>query len=454
MNMFQPCVTVVRPVLSGSCKSDVHHGGFQRINTFPSIQRLGLVFSLPNYKALAGKSKTIQCAAANEAKTRLVTFLGKGGAGKTTAAIALAKRYAEMGKNTCLVVQGADRSEDALLGMAIPHKPAPVDGVKNLEAMRLESTKLLVDPWNTLRKADSEMGFSGGVINKVVGEELAVLPGMDAILAVGQLESMTGAAGGSEATGAVWDVVVYDGPSSTEVLRLFGAPERMKWYLDRLRGLADKTEAGRLFLPSLVTMVDTYFGNQISGDKVNGAMQRASDAFSNPSKFTCFLVADGSCRPSIESAHRMWGCAMQAGMHVGGLFVSRVPSASAAEQIKSVTTEFDPLVVVQLPQVGPGGGMEAWAPLMKSFPSDLDARTCNPAMPRPYVIDEAASTVELFLPGFDKKEVKLSQWRDNMELLVDVGEQRRNILLPAGMRGKVKGAKFTNNKLVVTVGRG
>ena len=59
---------------------------------------------------------------------------------------------------------------------------------------------------------------------------------MDSLLAVGALEGLLrpSSAGGQLASltgGAAgeFDVVVFDGPSSGEVLRMVGAPERSRW---------------------------------------------------------------------------------------------------------------------------------------------------------------------------------------------------------------------------------
>lgn len=43
------------------------------------------------------------------------------------------------------------------------------------------------------------------------------------------------------------------------------------------------------------------------------------------------------------------------------------------------------------------------------------------------------------------------QWRQASELVVEVGDQRRNIAIPIGMRGKVKAAKFEGRTLTVTL---
>lgn len=45
----------------------------------------------------------------------------------------------------------------------------------------------------------------------------------------------------------------------------------------------------------------------------------------------------------------------------------------------------------------------------------------------------------------------LLQWRGGSELLVEAGDQRRSVPLPAAIRGKVSGAKFQDKSLIVTM---
>ncbi|PKI55948.1 hypothetical protein CRG98_023680 [Punica granatum] len=69
----------------------------------------------------------------------------------------------------------------------------------------------------------------------------------------------------------------------------------------------------------------------------------------------------------------------------------------------------------------------------------------------PVKFDAAKKSVTLLMPGFDKSEIKLYQYRGGSELLVEAGDQRRVISLPSDIQGKVAGAKFVDRSLVITM---
>ncbi|XP_020521847.1 uncharacterized protein At1g26090, chloroplastic isoform X2 [Amborella trichopoda] len=385
--------------------------------------------SLHNQGKFRRKSNSIISAEISENPTKLVTFLGKGGSGKTTCATIAAQYYAKMGLRTCLVIHSQDPTAESLLGCKIESTPIACN--ENLSAVRLETTKMLLEPLKRLKKADARLNFTQGVLDGVVGEELGVLPGMDSIFSMGALERLGRFLGGYIPRPAgktdKFDVIVYDGISTEETLRMIGAAERARWYLKYIRNLAEKTDIGRLTAPSFLKLVEESIrfngASNTNGntsmeiwDQADGILEKVSSAFSDSSKFSFFLAMDPSNAMSLNAALRYWGCAIQAGAHI---------SDSSIESDSTVSFLTDDV-----------------RRLLCESSSNLE----------PLVqFDEGKKSVSLFMPGFDKSEIKLYQYRGGSELLVEAGDQRRVVRLPSKIQGKVARAKFNQRKLIVTM---
>lgn len=107
-----------------------------------------------------------------------------------------------------------------------------------------------------------------------------------------------------------------------------------------------------------------------------------------------------------------------------------------------MSADFSPLSVSAVPTCPAGD----WQPLMDALPDF----TQTPQVPKPLEFDVAARLVRLFLPGFDKKQVKLTQ--SGGEITIEAGDHRRNILLPPSLTGRtVTGAKFQQGYLIISL---
>uniref|UniRef100_A0A453PDR1 ArsA/GET3 Anion-transporting ATPase-like domain-containing protein n=1 Tax=Aegilops tauschii subsp. strangulata TaxID=200361 RepID=A0A453PDR1_AEGTS len=185
---------------------------------------------------------------------KLVTFLGKGGSGKTTAAAIAAQYYASEGLKTCLVIQSQDPTAEQLMGCKIGS--SLTECAANLSTIKLETCKMLLEPLDRLKKVDAQSNLTQGVLEGIVGEELGVLPGMDSICSVLSLQKLLNFFSvGTNSPQGEFDVVVYDCNNTEEFLRLTGATERARSYLKYVRELAEKTDIGRLASPSLLKLI-------------------------------------------------------------------------------------------------------------------------------------------------------------------------------------------------------
>lgn len=396
--------------------------------------------------------------------TKLVTFLGKGGSGKTTSAVFAAQHYATAGLNTCLVVHSQDPTPEYLLNCKIGTSPTICRD--NLSAVKLETTKMLLEPLNRVKQADARLNTTQGVLQGVVGEELGVLPGMDSIFSVVNLERFVrflGNMGSRNDQQNNFDIIIYDGISTEETLRMVSAASRARLYLKYIRNIVDKTDFGRLAGPSLLRLVDE--GMSLSGggsnrngrmsaeiwDKIDRSLERGSAAFSDPSKFGCYLVMDPSSQISVNCALRYWGCTIQAGAQISGAF-GISPPTSSEELAETVKNNFSPLSFALIPRLSMDSPLD-WNAIMRD---DLSREARNilsvPASIMSSVkFDSLQKAVTLLMPGFNKSEIRLYQYRGGSELLVEAGDQRRVIVLPPEIRGRVGGAKFMDRNLVITI---
>ncbi|MFB2981567.1 ArsA family ATPase [Microseira sp. BLCC-F43] len=385
----------------------------------------------------------------------ILTFLGKGGVGRTTIAIATAKRLAASGARVLLAFGDTEPVSSSLLGATIG--PDPQQLAANLQAVQFQTTVLLERSWEQVKDLEAQY-LRTPIIKEVYGQELGVLPGMDSALALNALREY-------EASGK-YDAIVYDGTGDKALLRMLGTPEIMSWYIRRFRDVFINSDLGKTLSPFIQPVTSAILNVNLIGDnfaqptnQVNNLLDQGKAAMSDPKRVAAYLVTTGDPN-AIATAKYLWGSAQQIGLTVSGVILNQTVMADtfAAQQAQTLeqvyatydretsatdiaNSEFSPLAVSTVPvRIG-----DDWQPLIDALPDFLKAA----GAPKPIEIDIAGRQVRLFLPGFDKKQVKLTQY--GPEVTIEAGDQRRNIFLPPQLSGQpVKGAKFQNNYLTIS----
>lgn len=141
----------------------------------------------------------------------------------------------------------------------------------------------------------------------------------------------------------------------------------------------------------------------------NLIFQRGSAAFSDPSKFGCYLVMDPSSQISVNCALRYWGCTIQAGAQISGAF-GISPPTSSEELAETVKNNFSPLSFALIPRLSMDSPLD-WNAIMRD---DLSREARNilsvPASIMSSVkFDSLQKAVTLLMPGFNKSEIRLYQ---------------------------------------------
>jgi arsenite-transporting ATPase len=362
---------------------------------------------------------------------RILTFLGKGGTGRTTIAIAAAKQFATQGKRVLLVSQDPSPAFGLFLGASVTADPHDIE--PNLKAVQLQAAVLLERAWEELKKQEAKY-LRTPFFKAVYGQELGVLPGMDTALALNAIREFD--------ENGQYDVIVYDGNGDQVTLRMLGMPEVASWYARRFQQVFMDSDLAKAVSPFLQPLSAAVLNNvNWSGDifsqpaatQATSILEQGKAALADPDRVSAYLVTTNDTS-ALVTAKYLWGSAQQVGLTVGGVLLNQ------ADITDSIQAEFAPLPVTFLPQ-----SHGDWQTLMQSLPDLTQAGQA----PKPVRVDVAERKVYLFLPGFDKKQVKLTQY--GPEVTVEAGDQRRNVFLPPELKGKqVTGAKFQDGYLIIS----
>ncbi len=363
--------------------------------------------------------------------SRIITFLGQA---HTTLAIATAKWFSEQGKKVLFVTHNPSSSAEILLEKPLANVPQVVSA--NLEAVQLQSTFMLDQTWEEVRKLlslyipipNSEEIYSG---------ELILLPGFDSFLSFNAMRQYY--------QSGEYEVIVYDSRGDLETLRMLGIPKMLDWYLRRfgkafeefnLNKIADSI-GGPLAAAFISANVDTEKLQQ-GLNQIRSWIAQGIAVVEDASKLTSYLVTNNE-PGAIAQTRWLWGSAQQVNLSVSGVFVYQ---CQETDDLINLQQAFTPLSIFSVPTLEDDNN---WDSLLKALPNLNDI----PQVPPSLKIDRETQQMFVFLPGFTKQQVKLTQY--GKELTVEAGEQRRNIFLPSDLQNlSIKSGKFEEPYLIVS----
>jgi anion-transporting ArsA/GET3 family ATPase len=362
----------------------------------------------------------------------ILTFLGKSGIARSKIAIAAAKLLASQGTRV-LLAGLAEPTLPILLGTSIT--PDPQEIAPNLQAVQFQVSVLLERNWDELKKLEAQY-LRTPIFKEVYGQEPIVLPGMDNALVLNAIREY-------DASGK-YDVIIYDGTGDSSTLRMLGLAESLSWYVRRFRQLFVDSDLGKTItespflqplISSLINVNWTDDNSSQPANRVNNFLEQGKAALANPQRVAAFLVTTPD-PIDVANSHYLWGSAQQVGLIIGGVLLV------STEKNTKLSEEFAPLSVSVVPDIS----TDEWQPLIDALPNFGEQAL---QAPKPIEIDVDNCQVRLFLPGFDKKQVKLTQY--GPEITVEAGDQRRNIFLPPALSDRpITGAKFQNSYLIIS----
>ena len=363
-----------------------------------------------------------------------LTFLGKGGTGRTTVAIAAAKSFAASGKRVLLFSYTTGPELGLLLDCELSPSVDPQTIAPNLDVVQPSKVALLERGWAEVKTLEAKY-LRSPFFKDIYGEELAAFPGIDRAIALNNLRKFDDS--------GKYDVIIYDGTGNEDELRLLGVPDVLSWYVRRFSKVVADSDFARALTPFIQPVAGAVLNSGWGSepwkepmDEVESLLAQGRDAVSNPKRLAAWLVTTPD-PIAIAQAKYLWGSAQQSSVTVGGVLVNRIADESA---IAPTAETFAPLDVTGIPE-----SSGDWSPLVSAMPTFAPPTS----VPRPIEVDTVQKQVRLFLPGFTKSQVKLIQ--SGPEITIEAGGQRRNILLPPALSGRsVTGAKFQGGYLIIS----
>jgi len=406
---------------------------------------------------------------------RILLFTGKGGVGKTTAAAATALRLAGRGHKT--LVMSADPAHslaDALGGCDIGDRPTEL--APGLMACQIDGLGRMQQhwagggDWATITDQLSATLRAGG-LDPIVAEELAVLPGVDELMALLALEEQVAA--------GLYDAVVVDCAPTGQTLRLLALPEVLDRYLERIfpthqrmlasLGLLARSRPAAPREPS-TSGAGGVKALALAAHRLHERLLALRQILTNPSITRIRLVLTPESLALTEARRAATALALF-GYAIDGvvvnrvvddreLHVSRTPTWLQAwvdaqrRVLDDVASSFPSLPVCVVRQsgnepVGTAALDEVADQLYGASPDDLDPLAgAEPEPLMEVVADGSDYLLRLALPHVGSAEVTLNRVGD--ELAVSVDGHRRLLALPGLLcRCRVVGAAHDDGVLTV-----
>jgi arsenite-transporting ATPase len=385
---------------------------------------------------------------------RTILYTGKGGVGKTSVAVATARRCAAAGLRTVVMSTDPAHSLSDSLEAELGGEPTPCGD--NLFGQEVQAQEEMERNWDGVQEWLGELMTDRGV-DAISAEELTVPPGMDELFSLLQIKR--------HHEEDAFDCLIVDCAPTGETLRLLSFPDVATWWLEKVFPFERRLmSAARPFARGL-------FDVPLPSDAVFENVERlvrnlvAMNEILRDRDSTSIRLVMNPDRMVVKEAMRTFTYLNLYGYLTDAVVVNRVlPEEAApkgsyfeawravqAEHMELVASAFAPVPILTAPWLD----QEVVGPVMLDRLADEVFGEIDPAeilhreLSQELSGENGKATLRLALPFAERGDIELK--KIGLEVIVRVGGQKRTIILPPTMAPyATSGARFEDGALEVT----
>lgn len=384
---------------------------------------------------------------------RILMYTGKGGVGKTSVSAATALRCADRGYRTVVLSTDPAHSLADSFDMRIGNEPTEL--APNLWGQEIDLLHQMEKHWGKVQDYLATI-FAWRGMNDLVAEETSVLPGMEELASLMQINWL--------ANENLFDVIVVDCAPTGATLQLLAFPEMARWYLDKI--IPFERAVLKVAGPMIKRMAEFPLPDEDLFESVEALVRQLegmSELLSDSQTTSMRLVLNAE-KMVVKEAQRALTYLSLYGYATDMVICNRmIPEAVSdgyfahwkdiqAKYHLYVEEAFTPLPILDVPWFEDEVvGVDMLRKMGEALYRDVD--------PTDVFYEGQAQQVQkangiyhlrLPLPFVEKSDIKLTRSMHD-ELIVHIGNWKRNIALPRVLAGlPVQGARYEDQHLIVS----
>ncbi len=382
---------------------------------------------------------------------RIILFTGKGGVGKSSVAVAHARKSAGQGKKTLLISTDMAHNLGDIFEKKIGRNV--VEAAENLYAIELDPEFILDNDFADLKNGIKNMLSSQGFGN-LQNSQILMMPGMEELFSLLKILDFY--------ESDEYDRIIIDCAPTGETLSLLKFPELLGWYMEKffplgkvaMRILAPVSKRiWKIELPDRHAMTDI--------EKLYMKLIALQDLLKN-NKITSIRLVTLPEKMVVEETKRNYMYMNLYGYLVDGVYINRILKSDVDNAFFAQWMDIQRKYIEELEDIFADVPVTK-IPWYESEVCGMDAidRMCDDVLTRDdlfavnskrtnekYEKNEEGYLLSIFLPVVSKD--KLDMHMTGSDIIIRIGNFKRNIPIPNTLRSfEIASAKLVDEELKI-----